>query len=121
MILYSSWIQLPLPTRHIIASHFNITKRGPTEVFDNQIKSDGYAVKEIESALSMEAMQKFTGSTLTDMLELWNLTLLKVNDPDGYAEKITLAEKQNEPKVELPKKKQLVATDKKRAKKPKAK
>lgn len=80
MFLYSRWLQLPLTTRHKLAAHFGIIKRGSTEVFDNQIKSDGYLVKEIEEALNIDAIQKYLGVAETDMLTLWMWLIEKIED-----------------------------------------
>jgi len=71
MFLYSRWQSLPISTRIKIANQFNIVKRGSTEVFDNQIKSDGYLVKEVEEMLNIDAIQSYLGVTETDMMTLW--------------------------------------------------
>lgn len=71
MFLYSRWQSLDINTRHKIAKQFGIIKRGSTEVVDNQIKSDGYAIKEIEEALNIDAIQTYLEVTETDMMTLW--------------------------------------------------
>jgi hypothetical protein len=71
MFLYHLWLELPIQTRHKIAAQFNIPKKGATEVFDNQIKSDGYFIKDIEQLLNVDAIQKYTESNETDMMTLW--------------------------------------------------
>ena len=73
MFLYSKWQELPLQTRHKIAAQFNIPKRGPTEVFDNQIKSDGYPIKEIEERLNVLSIADYLDTKETDMSSLWSL------------------------------------------------
>lgn len=71
MILYSSWRALSLPTRVVIATAFGIAKVGPTHVRDNYIESDGYKIEDVENALSVEAMQKYTNLTSNDHTMLW--------------------------------------------------
>lgn len=71
LFLYSKWLSLPINTRIKIANQFNIQKRGSTEVVDNQIKSDGYAIKEIEEALNIDAIQTYLEVQETDMMTLW--------------------------------------------------
>jgi len=57
MILYSRWLELPLLTRVKLAEQFGIPKTGATEVFSNVVMKDGYAIKDIEEKLTLEAMQ----------------------------------------------------------------
>lgn len=78
LFLYSRWTSLSLPTRIKIASQFNIQKKGPTEVFDNQIKSDGYLIKDVEEALNIDAIQAYIGTQETDMMTLWLWLIDKV-------------------------------------------
>ena len=78
MILYYQWAELSLATRVKIAGQFGIKKTGPTEVFANTIKSDGYAIKDIEMALTIPALQKFLGTTETDHTLLWNCMVDKI-------------------------------------------
>lgn len=78
LFLYSKWLSLPLPTRHKIAAQFGIIKRGSTEVVDNQVKSDGYKIQEVEEALNIDALQKYIVTTETDMLALWMWLVEKI-------------------------------------------
>ena len=78
MFLYSSWASLSLATRNKIAETFGIKKTGPTEVFANTIKSDGYAIKDIETVLTLSALQKYLGTTETDHTVLWNYLVDKI-------------------------------------------
>lgn len=114
---------MALPTRHKIAAVFNIPKRGSTEVVDNQIKSDGYHIKEIEELLSIVALQNYLGVTETDELLLWEWLLDKIEGRPLRQVNIDTTEKEIElPKVKWnPEKEQLVVTNKKRGRKPKAK
>lgn len=78
MFLYSHWQNLSLPTRAKIASEFGIVKKGPTEVFANTIKSDGYFIKDIEEALTLNNLQNYLGTSETDHDVLWNYLVDKV-------------------------------------------
>lgn len=78
MFLYSLWCDLPLATRHKIALDFGIEKKGPTEVFSNTIKSDGYLVKDIETALTVEVLQKYIGTQETQLHILWTMLMDKL-------------------------------------------
>ena len=78
MFLYHQWLSLPISTRIKIANQFGIAKRGSTEVFDNQIKSDGYLVKEVEEALNIDAIQKYLGVSETNMTTLWTWLVDKI-------------------------------------------
>ena len=71
MFLYSSWRALDLPTRIKIATELGIKKVGPTHVRDNIIESDGYLIKEVETALSVENLQKHFDTTETNTETLW--------------------------------------------------
>lgn len=82
MILYSSWLNLPLATRHKIADAFGIIKKGSTHVVDNTIQSDGFLIKEVEEALNVDALQKYLGSEETDMKILFDMLAKKVEQPE---------------------------------------
>lgn len=75
--LYSHWLDLSLTTRITIAKAFGIAKIGSTHVQDNRIVSDGFNIKDVENALTPEAMQNYTGSDSTDMQVLFDLTVAK--------------------------------------------
>lgn len=112
MILYHLWLQLPIQTRHKIAAQFNIPKRGPTEVFDNQIKADGYNIKEIEERLNKLSLQMFLDVKETDELLLWTWMLDKIEGRTLSQPNIdTTVRNESEEKVARPK----------RGRKPKAK
>jgi len=66
MQIYSTWLSLPIGVRHQLAHKLGIEKKFPTEVQDNQIKSDGYALKDIEHFLSIENLQKHLDTDETD-------------------------------------------------------
>ena len=76
--MYSSWCALSLETRFKIAKEFGIEKKGPTEVFSNQIKNDGFLLKDIETALSLNNLQKYLGTQETDLPILWGWLIDKI-------------------------------------------
>lgn len=78
MIHYSKWLSLPLTTRQKIAEVFGIEKKGPTEVFSNTIKSDGYAIQDIENALSRETMSAYVQRESTDLNALFDFMVDKI-------------------------------------------
>jgi hypothetical protein len=57
--MYREWLDLSIGVRHQIAFKLGLEKKFPTEVQDNFIKTDGYVMKDIEKALSIENLQKF--------------------------------------------------------------
>jgi len=100
MFLYHKWLGLSMGTRIKIANQFNIVKRGPTEVFGDQIKADGYLVREVEEALNIDALQKYLGTTEVDMIVLWDSMVDKIEGrlPDIIQPPV------QEPKLEIKKK-----------------
>ncbi len=70
--LYSHWRKLPVNTRHQLAVMFGIPKRGATEVSNNEVVNDGYKIEDIESALNIDALQKYLNTDETDFLVLWD-------------------------------------------------
>jgi hypothetical protein len=82
MILYSQWLSLPITTRHLIAEKFGILKKSPTHVVDNKIQSDGFLVQDVESALSVEALQKFLNVKCDNHIKLWNELVYRMEHPE---------------------------------------
>lgn len=82
MILYSKWLALPLATRHKLAEQFNITKTGYTQVNSNVVTHDGYDVHDIESAMTVPAMQIYLDSDDDNVNLLFTLTVDKVEGRD---------------------------------------
>lgn len=77
MILYSQWLALPINVRHKLAADFGIIKKTPTHVQDNVVVNDGYVIKEVEDALTVEAMQVYLGVGVqeTDINVLWDMVI----------------------------------------------
>ncbi len=78
MFSYSRWLSTPLQTRIKIAGEFGIEKKGSVEVFNNEIKADGYYIKDVEKALSLESLQNYLDSTNDDLDNLWELLINKI-------------------------------------------
>ncbi len=83
VFLYSSWINLPLSTRARIAEQFGFKKIGSTHVQDNRIISDGYQVKDIELALTKEALEAYLGVEYTFPDVMWELLIKKIEAPEA--------------------------------------
>ena len=96
--MYHAWMNLPLTTRYEIASQFGIIKKNPTHVFDNVVKDDGFIIKDIEEALTIDALQKYLGNTETDHTLLWNMTLDKIEGRD----QMVVLTPENFPQSEVP-------------------
>jgi len=79
MFLYSQWANLPLETRNKIAGEFGIIRKGSVEVFANTIKSDGYLIKDVEAALTLNKLQNYLGTSETDHTVLWNYLVDKMD------------------------------------------
>jgi len=78
MFLFSHWIQLSLVTRQKIASEFGIVQKHGIEVFENTVKNDGYEIKDIEQALNLDSIQRYLGSSETDMIKVWYQLIDKI-------------------------------------------
>ncbi len=119
MFLYSRWISLPLHTRIAVASQFGIIKRGPTEVFNNTIKSDGYLIGEVEEALNEVNLLNYLKIEIGPThAELFDLTLRKMEGKDEL-----VVEPTPEPVPEVPviveKPLEVIKTPKKKGGRPK--
>lgn len=65
-----------------IATIFGIAKVRSTHVVDNRIQDDGYNVKDIESALTVEKMKEYVGVNEKDAVALFNLLVKKLEGKD---------------------------------------
>lgn len=118
MMLYGSWLRLPLSTRVLVAKEFGIAKTGPTHVQDNVVVSDGYKIHEVEAALAPEKLQEFTGSKSEDHETLWELMLEKV-DPKEETPVIEDTSKTAAESMAQPEKQKVVIIDKPKRGRPK--
>lgn len=90
--MYSHWLKLPINTRHTIAIAFGIKKSGATEVANNEVVKDGYGIHDIESALNIDALQKYLNTDETDFLVLWDWLIAATESrPRTMASTITVA------------------------------
>jgi len=81
MILYSKWLELSLTTRVKITEIFGIQKKSSTHVEDNKVVSDGYLIKDIETALNVEALQKYLKNNETDLAKLFLMLVDTIEQP----------------------------------------
>ena len=96
MILYGSWLQLSISTRHQIALAFGIIKKAPTEVVNNTVKNDGYLIADVEAALSVEGLQKYLGTDESDHIKLWGYLVDKIEGRESFKEAEPVKEKIDE-------------------------
>ena len=83
MFLYHKWLSLPLYVRADIAQKFGIAKVNPTHVADNKVINDGYLIKDVESALSVENIQKFLETKEDDMSVLFAMLITKIEGKEA--------------------------------------
>ncbi len=76
--LYGNWLRLPIQTRHKVAGVFNIQKKGATHVVDNVVQNDGYPIGDVETALCIENLREYTGTSEGNPEVLWDLMLAKI-------------------------------------------
>lgn len=77
MFFYSKWFNTALATRDKIAKDFGIERKNGIEVFANEVKSDGYLVKDIEEKLTKEAMQAKLDTAEEDFAVLFDMLVTK--------------------------------------------
>lgn len=77
MFFYSKWFNTALVTRDKIAKDFGIERKNGIEVFANEVKSDGYLVKDIEQKLTKEALQEKLETTEEDLAVLFDMLVAK--------------------------------------------
>lgn len=53
-----------------------------THVVDNVVQNDGYRIQDVESKLSVDALQAYLGVDSTDLSELMDMLVLKVQGKD---------------------------------------
>lgn len=78
MFLYSKWLETPIQVRNKIAEQFGIIKKGPTEVFNNTIRNDGYDLKDIENALTLPTLQNYLGTDMDDLSVLFDYLVQRI-------------------------------------------
>ena len=66
-----------LATRYKLAEVFGFKKVHSTHVSNNEVVDDGFNIKDIEDALTVEKMQNYTSSTEADMNVLFGQTVDK--------------------------------------------
>lgn len=83
-----TWISLPSDVRMKIRQEFEIPRSGNVVVFDGKVETDGTTHEDFK-ALSVEKMQKYTGSDTEDFYKLFDLVVKKIT---GFEEKIEVKE-----------------------------
>lgn len=78
MFLYGNWLKLSIVTRMKLADKFGIKKTGTVHVFDNQVQSDGYSVKDVEKALNLKDIQSYLETEESDLVVLWSQLVDKI-------------------------------------------
>lgn len=71
------WVNLPLEVRTRIRALFNLPRSSNTVVNDGKLETDGTTVEDFKH-LTIEKMQKFLHSDLTDFHKLFDLTVAQV-------------------------------------------
>jgi len=94
MFLYSLWLRLDLPTRNRIASEFGIVKKNSTHVQDNRVISDGFLIEDVETALSLENLQRILQTNNTDIAILWDMLVNSTPVPKELLPKVEVAPEQ---------------------------
>lgn len=76
-ILPNEWIHFDVELRQKFAAIFNIPKSSSVHVVDNKVESDGYSVQDL-TAITVEKMQEFSGSSESDFRKLLATTIEKL-------------------------------------------
>jgi len=73
------WVSLSNEQRNLIRSIFNIPRSKAVEVHDGVVVTDGTTPEDFK-ALTIEKMQQYVNSDLTDFHKLFDLVIAKVTD-----------------------------------------
>jgi len=71
------WMQLEKTIRNHLVSVFNIPRTGVTEIFNNEVRADGYSAEDLK-AITLEKMTEYIGSEET-FPRAWEITCSKAN------------------------------------------
>jgi hypothetical protein len=86
-IVKPQWLQIPLETRVKLIEIFKIPRTEPTMTSggtNSVVLSDGHSHKDLES-ITIEKMQKYLGSQLTDFFQLFDKVLEKLNEDSKFS------------------------------------
>jgi len=78
MFLYSHWLKLNAATKIKLADKFNIKKTGSVHVSNNEVVYDGYAIKDVENGLNLNAVKAYLETEENDMALLWQPLVDKI-------------------------------------------
>jgi hypothetical protein len=73
-----NWLGLPRSTKEKLAGVFHIKRNGTVHVSDGIVVADGYLYEDLKAQLTLEALQSYTKSASTDLMELMKLAINKV-------------------------------------------
>lgn len=93
----NQWLQIPMEIRAKLREIFNIPRSKGNILEGNVIKSDGHTFEDL-AVITVEGMQRFTGSDNTDFMSLFNVT---VNQIEDLIEPSVAQEPEIDPKQEL--------------------
>lgn len=72
------WMSLPTEAKQVLIKYFGIKRTGMVEVFNSEVKSDGYTQQDL-SVISVESMSSFIGAEeKLSFHSAWELTLKKI-------------------------------------------
>ena len=73
------WMTLPAEIKKVLIEEFNIKKTGVTEIFNNEVRSDGYTLDDLK-VINIESMMKYVDTnTFYAFPYLWEMVLRKVD------------------------------------------
>lgn len=75
----SMWASLPTEVRQQLRSIFNIPRSSHVEVSDGRLLTDGTTPEDFK-ALTIEKMQEYLETNITDFYALFDLVLARVRD-----------------------------------------
>jgi len=72
-----SWIMLNWKIRTKLANDLNIQKSSDVVLMDNEVLSDGITQQDLNSSITVEALQDYTKSNIDDIFELFQKAVEK--------------------------------------------
>jgi len=90
------WVSLPTDVRHKIRIVFNIPRSSNVVVNDGRIETDGTTTEDFKY-LTVEKMQKYVESGLTDFNKLFDLVVAQIiSEIEGKPKLVTIPEIKDE-------------------------
>lgn len=89
------WMTLPAEIKKVLIEEFKIKKTGVSEIFNEQVKSDGYTLDDLK-VINIESMMKYVDTnTFYAFPYLWEMVLRKVDFILNPVEKGQVEEKKS--------------------------